>query len=146
MKPLEFDLQRNLSLPDRTIGDLSVNGKFICNTLEDKERLWYNNLGALIGVKIFGKTAIPLGRYEIVMAYSERFKRKLPLLLKVPQFDGILIHGGVDPTSTEGCICVGKYDPVTKNIYGAKSLGILDKVVNLIEEGLKTGKVFINVR
>ncbi len=58
-----------------TIGKLYIDGNYFCDTLEDKVRP--------PGVKIWGETAIPYGKYKVVITYSARFKRELPLLLNV---------------------------------------------------------------
>lgn len=81
-----------------TIGRLSVNDRFECWTLEDAER----------AVKIAGQTAIPRGRYAVMLTRSERFGRTLPLLLNVPGFSGVRIHAGNTAADTEGCILVGQ--------------------------------------
>ena len=144
---MELKLTRTIKLPERTIGDFSINGKPYCNTVEDVERLTWTGSGLarkLVGTKVFGKTAIPTGRYQVVMAYSSRFKMKLPLLLGVPQFEGILIHGGNTELDTEGCLCVGKKTADNK-VYGAKSLGILKKLVDIIDTASKKEKVFITI-
>jgi len=143
---MEITLKRVLKLPTKTLGLLSIDGKFFCDTLEDVERFsWVGGVTKLlVGKKIFGKTAIPTGRYQVVMAYSNRFKMSLPLLLNVPQFTGILIHGGNTEADTEGCLLVGRKS-ADGNIYGAKSLGILNKLISKIEPATKTGKVFITI-
>lgn len=82
-----------------TIGRLSIDGEYFCDTLEDKVRP--------DGVKIYGETAIPAGTYEVVITYSNRFKRLLPLLLNVPMFEGIRIHPGNTSVDTHGCLLVG---------------------------------------
>ena len=82
-----------------TIGSLSIDGVFECWTLEDQVRE--------SSPKVFGKTAIPYGVYEINVTYSPRFDRFLPLLLAVPGFSGIRIHPGNFSTDTGGCILVG---------------------------------------
>ena len=69
---------------------------FICHTLEDVQR----------DVKIKAETAIPWGMYKVVITMSNRFKRRLPLLLDVPNFEGVRIHGGNSEKNTEGCILV----------------------------------------
>lgn len=96
---MELLLDRILMGDRRTIGRLLVDGERLCYTLEDRVRE--------DGVKVYGETAIPEGRYEIAMTYSPRFKTVLPLLLKVPGFEGIRIHAGNTEKDTEGCILVG---------------------------------------
>lgn len=97
-------LLKRVALRDSyTIGNLYVDSpvKF-CDTLEDKVRP--------DGVKVYGETAIPAGTYKVIITWSNRFKRKLPLLLNVPGFDGIRIHPGNTAVDTHGCILVGVND------------------------------------
>lgn len=90
-------LQRIAETPEYTIGRLYIDGKVFCNTLEDPVR----------EEKIESKTAIPAGIYEVVVNHSPKFKRDLPLLLDVPDFEGIRIHRGNTAKDTSGCILVG---------------------------------------
>lgn len=91
-------LQREILSDQSTIGKLSiVDGGFIAFTLED----------VLRDHKIDGITAIPAGRYRVVLTMSQRFKKVLPILLDVPNFTGIRIHSGNTSLDTEGCILVG---------------------------------------
>lgn len=85
-----------------TIGKLYVDGKYFCDTLEDKVRDLFKE------AKVPGETAIPAGIYNIIVNYSPKFKRLLPRLLNVPHFDGILIHRGNTAKDTSGCIIVGE--------------------------------------
>ena len=81
-----------------TIGELLIDGIWECFTLEDTERK----------VKIKGETAIPKGTYKVIINKSNRFKRLLPLLIDVPNFEGVRIHSGNSNHDTEGCILVGQ--------------------------------------
>jgi len=92
-------LQRVAQEETYTIGKLYVDGARFCDTLEDKVRPY--------GEKVWGQTAIPAGKYKVVITYSNRFKRKLPLLVDVPMFEGIRIHPGNTAVDTHGCILVG---------------------------------------
>lgn len=82
---------------DCTIGDLFINEEFICNTLEDVFR----------EEKIANETCIPYGNYDIIINMSPKYKRLMPRLLNVPNFEGILIHSGNTVKDTSGCILVG---------------------------------------
>lgn len=96
---MELLLRREPSTDGATIGQLFINGTFFCWTLEDVTRAQ--------GVKIYGETAIPFGRYKVIVNMSRRFGRPLPLVLGVENFTGVRIHGGNNAKDTEGCILVG---------------------------------------
>ena len=97
---MKLKLNRIYKAETYTIGKLYVDGVYFCDTLEDKVRE--------DGVKVFGETAIPKGTYNVLITYSNRFKRDMPLLQNVPMFDGIRIHAGNTDKDTHGCILVGK--------------------------------------
>jgi hypothetical protein len=94
---MKLELKRLHRTNNSTIGELYVNGVFECYTLEDKER----------EVKIKNETAIPKGVYIVGITLSNRFKKMLPILMNVPNFEGIRIHSGNTNHNTEGCILVG---------------------------------------
>ena len=104
-----------------TIGELHVDGAFECYTLEDAVR----------PVKIKGVTAIPAGVYEVVVNFSQRFQRPLPLLLHVPNFDGVRIHAGNTDADTEGCILVGEWTEGERINNSQKALAALMDVLEV---------------
>ena len=99
---MELKLLRKYKKPTYTIGTLSVDGAYLCDTLEDTVR------DLVTEKKVKGSTAIPAGRYRVVLNWSPRFGKPLPLLLDVPHFEGIRIHAGNTAKDTEGCILVGR--------------------------------------
>lgn len=102
-----------------SIGHLTVDGVYECDVLEDTDRGLTSDMPEeLIKLKkVYGKTAIPKGEYLIDMnTVSPKFKDrswakfcdgKLPRLIDVPGFDGVLIHVGNKPEDTLGCLLVG---------------------------------------
>ena len=97
---MKLTLARRPSANGATIGDLSINGVHECYTCEDVVRPE--------GEKVYGQTAIPAGTYRVIITQSPRFKRRLPLLLDVPGFEGVRIHPGNTAADTEGCILPGR--------------------------------------
>lgn len=95
---MKLELVRDTKAKSCTFGRLYVNNKFFCYTLEDLVR----------EKKIKHQTAIPVGKYQVVINYSIRFKKMMPLLINVPNFEGIRIHAGNNASNTSGCILVGR--------------------------------------
>jgi hypothetical protein len=95
---MKIQIKRLHKTENSTIGEMTIDGKWECYTLEDVER----------DVKIKSETAIPKGTYKVIINKSNRFKNLLPLLLNVPNFEGVRIHPGNTNHDTEGCILVGR--------------------------------------
>ena len=140
---MELILERIAKKKDYTIGRLyiqySVDDEYLagtkkiyfCDTLEPTWRDYAHG-----GRKIKGQSAIPEGRYAVVISYSPKFKQWLPILLGVPNFSGIRIHAGNTAKDTEGCILVGKNREVGKVLDSRKWLnGIKHKIVEAKERG-----------
>ena len=146
---MELLLKRIARKNGYTIGKLHVNGKHICDTIEDQDRFFYGK------PKMKGETAIPCGRYEITQnVFSNRFGSKtfyknlcngyLPRLLNVPQFEGVLIHCGNSSADTEGCILVGLNKVVGKVVDSQKTFTKLMKDY-LLPAKRKGEKVYITI-
>lgn len=131
----EFILTRETFTLTSTIGRLDdINGTFQCFTLEDTKR---------DGPKIPGSTAIPAGRYEVIINFSNRFKKPLPLLLNVPGFLGVRIHSGNTAADTEGCILVGN---IKGDNFVGESRGAFAVLSLKIQNAIQRGKVFLDVK
>lgn len=108
---MELKLIRKYKAKNYCIGRLYVDGVYFCDTLEDKNRdVDKNGIFNNGEKKVYGKTCIPFGTYKVILSMSSRFKKILPLLLNVPQFDGIRIHSGNTDEDSSGCILVGIND------------------------------------
>lgn len=135
---MELKLNRIFLGSSATIGELLVNDKHLCDTLEDRVRPE--------GEKVYGKTAIPEGTYEVKLTHSPRFKKTLPEILNVPNFSGIRIHTGNSSKDTEGCILVGTWDGEKEDWVGNSRM-TFDELMALLEEATNNKeKVTITVK
>lgn len=84
-----------------TVGKLLIDEVHECFTCEDRYR-------PPPEPKVPRETCIPVGEYEVVITHSPRFGVMMPLLLGVPDFNGVRIHPGNTFNDTEGCLLVGR--------------------------------------
>lgn len=129
---MHITVQRRDLKDDRTLGAVLIDGVHFAYTLEDAVR----------DVKVQDATAIPPGVYEVIVNYSNRFARQLPMLLNVPGFTFIRIHGGNGPQNTEGCILVGK-ESDGERIWNCS--GVVSELTFRIRNATTTGKVLVEV-
>lgn len=114
-------LDRFFKGPKYTVGHLYIDGKYFCDTIEDVDRglLDSMSLSEIKAKKIPSKTAIPRGTYKITLdvvspKYSKRdyyikvCKGKVPRILNVKGFEGILLHTGNTEEDSAGCIILGE--------------------------------------
>ena len=126
---MKIKVERRWPKPTYTIGRLYVDGIYYFNTLEDKDRglKQTDSLDYIKARKVAGETAVPKGTYGVAMNvtspkyaavswYWNFCQGKMPRLLAVPGFDGILIHpgGSNGALDTRGCILVGLNKKVGK--------------------------------
>lgn len=136
---MKLKLERKYKKPNYTIGNLYVNGKWFCNTIEDKDRGLSQDmpLDEIKKLKIKGETAIPTGTYSIIITYSPKYKKPMPLLLSVKGFEGIRIHSGNTARDTEGCLVVGENKEVGKVI---NSRYTFNKLFNILQKAIDNGE------
>lgn len=132
-----------------TIGDLYIDNVKVCNICEDPVRVLVdkNKDGDFDDAgegKVYGDTAIPAGTYNVVITYSNRFKKYLPLLIDVPGYEGIRIHPGNSNKDTHGCLLPGVN--TSKGTVSESSKWftyVFDKISNAIN--IKKEKVTIEI-
>ena len=133
---MELILERIAKRKTYTIGRLCIRqqvmdeylpgteDQYFCDTLEPTWRDYAHG-----AYKVKGRSAIPEGRYAVVISWSPKFKQWLPILLGGPEFNkqwqGIRIHAGNTIKDTQGCILVGKNREVGKVLDSRKWLNEL---------------------
>lgn len=142
---MELFLRREIFTDVSTIGVLSINGQFECYILEDKDRGLSDDmpLAEIVATKVYGKTAIPYGRYEVDWTLSNRFKVFMPILKNVKGYDGIRIHKGNTEIDSLGCLLCGRK---RANNMVTESTLATNKLYNKIETAKKQGKkIYITI-
>ena len=135
---MELTVTRLYKKNDYTIGQLKVDGYKFCDTLEDRVRDLKREK------KVYGETAIPEGRYRVIMTFSPKFKRQMPLLCAVPYFEAIRIHAGNRATDSAGCILVGE-NKIKGGLINSRMWS--DKLNELINEAVeREEKVYITIK
>lgn len=141
---MEILVRRIAKRPTYTIGRMYIDGEYVCDTLEDTDRGLKQSmpLEEIKKKKIYGKTAIPTGTYKVTMnVVSPRFKNrtwakpyggKLPRLLDVPGYEGVLIHPGNSAEDSTACLLVGINSVVGKVM---NSQATFKKVMAILTKG-----------
>ena len=121
---MKLRLERKYRCSNYCIDKLYINNEYFSDALEDPDRGLTDtmSLEEIKKIKIKGNTCIPYGTYNITLDvvspkfgsktfYKEVCNGKVPRLLNVKGFDGILIHVGDGPEGhrlTEGCVLIGR--------------------------------------
>ena len=136
---MEIALKRKYKKDKYTIGEVTVNGKFFSMSMEDRDRGLTQSMNEdeILSKKVYAETAIPTGRYEVKLTFSNKFKRILPILLNVKGFDGIRIHRLNTAIESHGCIGLGMNNSIGMI---TESTRFELKIVSLLREEEKQGK------
>lgn len=122
---MKLVLKRDVFGDTFTLGSLAADGKHLGFTCEDTDRRMEDG-----HEKVKGQTAIPRGKYSVILSFSHRFQRVMPEVLEVPGFTGIRIHGGNTSDDTLGCPLLG-IQRTQKGV--AKCKEVNERLINLIE-------------
>ena len=130
---MEIQVNRIARKDGYTIGRMSLNGEYFCDTLEDTDRGLNATMsvGEILAQKIKAQTAIPTGKYDVILTLSPRFKRVLPLLLSVKGYEGVRIHAGNTAEDTEGCLLLGE-NKVKGQVLNSRAT--LEKLMSVLLE------------
>lgn len=150
---MEIVIDRKYKKQSYTIGKLFINGQFFSNTLEDADRGLDDSmpLSKILELKKPSITAIPKGTYKITLDvvsprfnsqpfYKEVCNGKLPRLLNVKGFEGVLIHCGNTAQDSSGCILVGINSEKGKV---CNSKDTFKKLYNILKEANNKGEEII---
>lgn len=152
---MKLKLIRSYLGPKYTIGHLYINGEYFCDTIEDVDRKLDISMSAkeISRLKVKHQTAIPTGVYNVTMGVkSPKYLTKpnfsftegrMPRLLGVTGFDGILIHSGTTQEDSSGCLIVGQNKVVGKVINSFNTFVTLWNVLN--KAYLKKEKITIEI-
>jgi len=151
-----LQLKRIYTCNDYTIGHLYIDGSYICDTIEDKDRMLDSkmSLTEILNIKVAHQTAIPTGRYNILMNvispkyiqrpyYQTVCKGKVPRLDNVKGFSGVLIHVGNTADDSSGCILVGYNKVKGKVLYSKSAFELLYN--KLLVANKKNEKIILDI-
>lgn len=152
---MELKLKRFAFKNAYTVGKLYIDGAYFCDTIEDKDRGLDSSMTVeqIKNKKIASVTAIPTGRYAITLnVVSPKFKNraqyafcgaKLPRLIDVKGYDGVLIHIGNTAEESAGCILVGQNKVVGRVINSTETF---KKLYGVLDAANKKGeKIYLTV-
>ncbi|UOQ96629.1 DUF5675 family protein [Hymenobacter sp. 5317J-9] len=115
MTKAELELRRHAPAHGGILGELFLNGTFVCYTLER------------VGV------AIPADVYQVLLNVSPKFRKLMPLLVgpRVPAKWGVRLHCGTKPADSDACVLVGLAQlPAQPKIY--KSVEAFERLMGLL--------------
>lgn len=137
-------LKRIFSNSRYTIGHIYADGVYVCDSIEDCDRGFNNGMSDayIRNNKVYGKSAIPTGIYDLtVNVVSPKFSKKeyykkfcggrLPRILNVPGFDGILMHRGATERDSSGCIILG-YNKIKGQVVNSQQA--FEKLYKILED------------
>ncbi|QNF33910.1 hypothetical protein HUW51_14700 [Adhaeribacter swui] len=136
---MRIQVVRSVYTPTATLGKMFIDKNFFAYTLEDTDR----NLNGNCQRKQRSQTAIDSGTYPVVLSYSNNFQKYLPLLLNVPCFEGIRIHGGNTCHDSLGCILIGEHSNMQDRIWNCASK--VNNLVALLKSVEKKEKIWIEI-
>ena len=140
---MRLTLIRIANRPTYCIGKLYIDGVYFCDTIEDTDRGLDDQMkeSEILKKKVKGQTAIPTGTYPLLITWSPKYQRLMPLVDNVKGYSGIRIHSGNTAKDTEGCLIVGKNKEVGKVLESRVTYNKLFKILDSTSE-----RIIIDIR
>lgn len=138
---MELKLERKFLHNDCTEGNLYIDDKWFCHVIEDKVRAKAGMWNKIL--KVYAETAIPYGRYPVMVTWSNRFNRQLTGIFNVPDFEGIRIHNGTTAKSSAGCLIVS-FSTAGNNAVSPDKAA-MNELCGIVSEAQKKAKVWITI-
>ena len=141
---MKIEMKRIFSNGRYTISHIYAYGVYVCDTIEDTDRGWNNNMSDayIRNNKVYAKSCIPVGEYNLTLnvvspkfvqkPYYKKFcDGKLPRILNVPGFDGILMHRGSTERDSAGCVILG-YNKIKGQVVNSQEA--FEKLYKILDE------------
>lgn len=133
----EFEIIRDTFQPENggaegfALGKLYGANLYFGETCEDQDRKLEDYLDgdAWKEVKVYGRTAIPCGRWPIHLAWSPHFEREMPHI-DVPTHTAVMVHGGNAPEDVLGCVATGRVR-LARGV--AQCAPVVDRVIAVLQ-------------
>ena len=132
------------------ISHVYVDGVYVCDAIEDTDKGWNNMMSDayIRNNKVYAKSAIPVGEYDITLNivspkfnqkpyYNKFCNGKLPRVLNVPGFDGILWHRGRTEKDSAGCLILG-YNTIKGQVTNSQQA--FEKLYKILQEANNNGE------
>lgn len=148
---MNIKVERIYNNSNYCISHIYANDVYVCDGIEDTDRGLNKNmpLSEIKKKKVYAKTAIPVGKYQLTInVISPKFSKKeyyvkfcgakMPRVLDVPGFDGILIHRGNSEKDSAGCLIVG-YNTIKGKVTNSSEA--FEKLYNILKSSKE--KIYI---
>lgn len=142
---MRITIERKYKKETYTIGKMYVDGVYFCDVVEDKDRGIDDSMPEfeIKAIKVYGKTAIPTGVYDLEWTFSTKFKRFLPEIKNVKGFSGIRIHSGNTAEDSFGCLIAGE-NKVKGGVVNSRVT--CERLNNIIKNTIKKEKIKIEIK
>lgn len=142
---MRITIERKYKKEKYTIGKMYIDGVYFCDVVEDKDKGLDDSMteSEITAIKVYGKTAIPTGVYDLEWTFSNKFKRFLPEIKNVKGFSGIRIHSGNTAEDSLGCPIIGE-NKIKGGVVNSRVT--CERLFIIIKNTIKKEKIKIEIK